>query len=601
MKLLWRKVFLKCLAIVLVLPLFFPAPAAAAVNDFTISSFEADYYLQRNEARTSTLRVQEVIKPVFPDFDQNHGILRAIPQTYQGHTLSLEIDSVVKESGEPWNYTTYTQNDNLVLKIGDADKYVHGEQTYIINYRMKNVIAFFDGHDEFYWDINGDQWLQRFDRVIARLHIPDEIAGSLQDRSSCFAGSYGFNERSCAITVMETAEGVTYTATAENLGPRQTLTTVLGFDDGTFEPGPEIAAERLRKQLMLLAAAGSFLLPIMVTGTKLYRRWRRDGKDPSGRGVIIPEYLPPKDLNALTSNVVLNERLESKAVSALIVELAVNKYVHIYEIPKTGLLGKTDYELEVVKDPGALDPDARAGLDMFFSGGVKKGSKIKLSSLKNKLYAKLRKLDNKLTKKLYEAGYFKNDPHKTRKRYLTAGSVMLFLAIMVGFLVVTIPFAVGLGISALMVMAVSNAMPARSAKGVMARDYLYGMRDYMKRAEAERLKVLQSPRGAEKLPKGLDPKSPKSQVKLFEELLPYAMLFGIEKDWAEQFKDLYTQPPDWYSGDWRRFNTVNLALSLSDFSSASTTSFTAPSSSGSSGFSGGSSGGGGGGGGGGGW
>jgi uncharacterized membrane protein YgcG len=89
---------------------------------------------------------------------------------------------------------------------------------------------------------------------------------------------------------------------------------------------------------------------------------------------------------------------------------------------------------------------------------------------------------------------------------------------------------------------------------------------------------------------------------LFESLLPYAMLFSLEKDWAKQFQDVYTQPPDWYNGNWAAFNAGYLVSSISNFNSVSAVTFTSPSSSGSSGFGGGGfSGGGGGGGGGGGW
>jgi uncharacterized membrane protein len=104
------------------------------------------------------------------------------------------------------------------------------------------------------------------------------------------------------------------------------------------------------------------------------------------------------------------------------------------------------------------------------------------------------------------------------------------------------------------------------------------------------------------LKKSVNPEDPKQVIKLFEDLLPYAMLFGLEKEWAEQFNNLYTQPPGWYSGNMSTFNAIYLANAMSGFNSASSNVFTAPSSSGSSGFGGGGfSGGGGGGGGGGGW
>ncbi len=574
---------------------------AQSTEDFTVSSFEADYYLGRNENKASTLRVVENIVAEFPTIDQNHGILRAIPETYQGHTVSLKVESVLNEDGHAIKFTTYKQSDNLVLKIGDANKYVHGRQTYRITYNLRNVIVFFDDHDEFYWDINGDQWKQPFGAVTARVHIPASISEKLQSRQRCFVGAYEITRENCDIKQDSNNEEQIITISAANLSPVETMTVVLGFDKDTFVVGPEIAAAARRKLMFLIAAVGSVVAPPLITGIWLTKRWRKYGKDPSAKGVIIPEYQPPKGLNALTSSAILNERLENKGVTALIIELAVKKYLHIYEIPKKGLLGKESYELELVKDTADLSGEETQALSMFFKEGLAVGQRVKLSDLKNELYTKFGKLSKSVNAKLFAEGYFMNDPDKTRDSYMKRGVVVIVVAFVVGFISLW-TLAIGMGLSGLLIMLFAKTMPARSLKGVEARDYLFGLRDYMRLAESERIKFLQSPEGAEKSSAGIDPNDPKEKIKLFEKLLPYAMLFGLEKDWAKQFKDLYSEPPNWYHGNWSSFNAVYLASSLGGFNSATASSFTAPSNSGSSGFGGGGfSGGGGGGGGGGGW
>jgi len=145
-------------------------------------------------------------------------------------------------------------------------------------------------------------------------------------------------------------------------------------------------------------------------------------------------------------------------------------------------------------------------------------------------------------------------------------------------------------------------MPSRSAAGVQVHDQLLGLKQYMKYAEEDRIKFLQSPEGAEKIQEaGLSPNDPKFRLKLFESLLPYAIILGLEKDWAKQFVDVYVAPPSWYGGNMSTFNSVYLASSLNSFISANNVVFAAPSGSGGGGFGGGGAGGGGGGGGGGGW
>jgi uncharacterized membrane protein len=86
-------------------------------------------------------------------------------------------------------------------------------------------------------------------------------------------------------------------------------------------------------------------------------------------------------------------------------------------------------------------------------------------------------------------------------------------------------------------------------------------------------------------------------------LLPFAIVLGVESQWAQQFADIYKAAPDWYAGNWTTFNSLYLVNGISSgVGTAVNTSFGAPQSSNSSGFGGGGfSGGGGGGGGGGGW
>ena len=140
-----------------------PVVSAQNLQAFTINSLEVDYYLTKDDKDVSQLKVVERIEAQFPEYDQNHGIERALPQKYKGNDLNLQIASITHDDGTAWNYTTYTQNDNLVARIGNGDRYVHGAQTYVITYTQRNVITFksdsggaFD-HDEWYWDVIGDE------------------------------------------------------------------------------------------------------------------------------------------------------------------------------------------------------------------------------------------------------------------------------------------------------------------------------------------------------------------------------------------------------------------------------------------------------------
>ena len=99
-----------------------------------------------------------------------------------------------------------------------------------------------------------------------------------------------------------------------------------------------------------------------------------------------------------------------------------------------------------------------------------------------------------------------------------------------------------------------------SARGKEQNDYLLGMRDYMQLAEADRIRYLQSPEGAERV--NVDDRV--AMVKLYERLLPFAIIFGIEDKWAEELTVkavAASVPVTWMSGSnefsaWRLNSTI---------------------------------------------
>ena len=67
--------------------------------------------------------------------------------------------------------------------------------------------------------------------------------------------------------------------------------------------------------------------------------------------------------------------------------------------------------------------------------------------------------------------------------------------------------------------------------GVRLVNYMEGLELYIKMAEADRLKFLQSVKGVDMSKEGI--------VKLYEKLLPWACLFGLEESWANELSKYY--------------------------------------------------------------
>ncbi len=127
------------------------APAAASALDtenFYFDNFEADYYVSKDSDGVSKMKVVETFTTVFPDYNQNKGICRMIPDTNQGganHTLEKfgRSDIKVTRNGksEPI-YSIYKYDGYFEVCTGD-DNYVLGTQEYTFEYTFTKVITEF--------------------------------------------------------------------------------------------------------------------------------------------------------------------------------------------------------------------------------------------------------------------------------------------------------------------------------------------------------------------------------------------------------------------------------------------------------------------------
>ncbi|MDL2342023.1 MAG: DUF2207 domain-containing protein [Patescibacteria group bacterium] len=566
-----------------------PARSYADVNDFVITKFSSDQTLSRDTPH-GHLDITEDITVNFTD--NNHGLLRALPQTYHGHTLILQVLSVSSPSGAPANFITYGSNGNTVLKIGSASQTVTGPQEYKIHYSYDNVISNYPDHDELYWDVNGDQWQQLTQDVQVTLHTADGI--STKSGPRCFVGAYGSTDTNCTVAVNPDGG---LTAKSGPLSPRQTLTYVAAYAKGTFAAytwHDTVATYAPRVIKVTLLPLLAFMLAFLL--------WRKKGRDAKGRGIIIPQYEPYGSLKPIEVGTIMDFSVDSRDITATIIDLAVRKYIKIIEAQHEGLLGKKSltYSLELVNnDLSPLNAYESSLISGLFPQLVV-GEVASLSSRGRSggpLYAIAFDLRAAVSKQLTAGGYFKRNPTQS-STVLVLLMILLFLAAAYGAKPFGVYWILGGGIAIFICILFARKMPARTAHGVAALEHCLGLKLFLEVTEAERYKKLQSPNAAY-----TQTNEPVKTVELFEKLLPYAVALGVEKGWAEQCKDLYTQPPDWYSGNINTFSALYIANNLqSSFSSQMNATFAAPSSSNSSGFGGGGfSGGGGGGGGGGGW
>ncbi len=226
----------------------------------------------------------------------------------------------------------------------------------------------------------------------------------------------------------------------------------------------------------------------------------------------------------------IDERVNLRDISAVIVDLAVRGYLKITEV-KLSLSSGRDYRFERLKGPDDLKPFEKQLYSQLFDGK----ESVHLSELETKFYPVIGRVKGDLYRSLSKAGYFDGNPDSVRMKFLFLGLTVIAAALALSAFgqamtigrVFVFPIALTGVLSAIVVLITSRVMPRKTRKGRVAWEQIAGLEEYIRRAEVNDIKA-QDRRG------------------IFERLLPYAIIFGISNRWAKAFADLYTQPPDWY-------------------------------------------------------
>jgi uncharacterized membrane protein YgcG len=586
-----------------------PASAAPAVScdegddaAFVFDSYDADFYLDTDGDGRSTLTTVETFVANFPDIDQNQGMRRAIPLEYRGAPTDVSVQSVTDGEGNPRPFETESDEDGeFLLVTSRADECVHGAQTYVFTYTQRNVTLFPDNSDnnEFYWDTNGTGWDQPFGSAESRVHVPAALAASLTGDVSCYRG-YAGDAQACELARADEEGGVVFTSAEQLLVPGENVTVDLEFAPGTFVPRDDSFFGSPLSVLQLIAVAGSMAAAIWAG--VLRRTALADGR---GRPTIIAEYSPPEGMDPFTASVLLKKT--GRGAAAAFVDLAVKRKIRIVETPKTGFFASgTTYLLELL-DPSGLDGPELNLARALFGYQLQPGTGYLMSGKATTLSERVRGIIQTATAGAVTHGLRK----KGQARHAVLPVLLVILSAVASFVLgVTmldsavggfVPFVLlGIPIIATLLVFALVARTPLTEKGAELRDHLKGLELYIRLAEADRLQMLQSPTGAEK--QAISTSDPREIVKVYEKLLPYAVLFSLEKQWAVELGKYYVEEsPDYYSGP-GAFNAAVFASSIGALSSSAASSYSGSSSSSSSSGSGGggSSGGGGGGGGGGG-
>jgi len=568
----------------------FPSTGYAQGLNWDIDSFET-------EVTVNTDGSFDVIERIDVDFtrEPHHGIYRDIPYAYRRHGTSYNVRiggvSVGDGGGGARPFEVSRSGGMVRLKIGRGDKKVSGVVTYVIGYTVRRAMLSFANHDEVYWNATGTNWPVPIERATCTVHLPTSVPSD-QIGAASYTGAFG-STREGPDPIVSSGPAVRFES--GRLGAFCGLTVVLGVPKGHIDA--PTASTRVG---WFIADNWIIVIPFVVFPVLLVM-WRRFGRDLGTPGSIPVSYEPPDGLTPIEIGTIIDERVDTRDVTATIIDFAVRGVIRIdaSKAPAKGAPDPEDVRLIKLKDDDESHPLQRFErdiLDKLF--GVK--DEVWLEDIRYKFYDKLPGIKTDVHGALAKKGYFDGNIRTIRHGWMGFGVVGAIAIAVLGFFAIAtdtfppVTAVLAAALTAPQFPIFAWFMPRKTARGRRTLERVRGLEEYLARTEPPEIEHAE-------------------RLHHFERLLPYAMALNVSDAWARKFEGIYDAPPEWYAAPTTaHFSTLFLATSLAHSSSTMSDSLAAAPRSqggfssggaggGSSGFSGGFSGGGFGGGGGGAW
>lgn len=299
----------------------------------------------------------------------------------------------------------------------------------------------------------------------------------------------------------------------------------------------------------LICICGCVFAPFVLLA--VYLNYRRNGRDKEMPKTIIPLFKPPVGVMPYMAGAIIDEQVDRQDIVGTIIDLAYRGFLKIKELEKEKnyLLTKID------RDTSELNPIELKVLNAIFNTK----DSVETKDLGASFPAEYLKIQNDIYNELESLEYFKTAPNKIIGGYITLGIFLIicgvitvlvfswFLVFFLGILTFFMPSLLVL-LGGIGFLIAAKFMPAKTAKGSKVYADTLGFKMYMNTAERYTVQKLE----------------PEDFVKY----LSYAIVFKIEKEWANRFKDIYKGIPEWYEGNGDLVDAIWISSFARNFSNS---------------------------------
>lgn len=534
-----------------------PFKSYAQNESVYIEDFNSDIVVNQD----GTVDITEVITYTFNI--AKHGMFREIPLSYQLDDgskqyidiqllgvdyKSLNSDSTYKQ------YTTTKDFDTFNIKIGNPNTLIQGRWIYTIKYKVNYLIQNYINLDKLYLNILGETWEDPIHRVTATVTMPAKI-----EESYCYTGKKGSPESNCFVKnindntveitsnkVFVKGEFLTVTATVapDTIAKLDTEKEAFNKNFSNTVKQTPVINSNYDSPLNSKFVAWIGLFPLIIVISIIIRIGLFIQKGQSifrNIGAVnIKKYLPntisqydvPQGWYILKVTTFMKTIITGPAITAQIIQLCVYGYLKIRTEGKKIFVEKTSKSLDTLNKP----------LKHFYEGVMQNKDSVEVSEKINYqlenyyMYSEkinysgifsnfIRITSHEIAGELQEEGYFskKKLKHAATSKVVSFSIILLFISFAIAMIIknfniilISFPlfFLIIMADTLFIQIKKSNPTEGYTKKGIKILESIHGLHMYMKTAEEERIQFHNDPQKY----KGI-----------FESLLPYAILFGMEK------------------------------------------------------------------------
>ena len=591
-----------------------------------------DYDLTINIAENNRYKVTEEYDVCFAE-NGSHGIFRDIPTSKDFWRENGDVTKNVKMqvtnvnvSGDDYEKTR--ENSNIHLKIGNANRTLRrgDSKHYVITYDYNFGPDNLDDVDEFYYNIIGSEWAN--DVIFLNTDFEINFPKDIKEDKIGFTHGYTHDSLSGGapfeLKNNKSVQGHYYDAFKGG----EALTIRVTLPEGYIQGA---AYETNEKALKIFIAFSIIVLVPIILFFFVY------GKDE--KLDLYTRYDPPEGMNPVQFGSLVNAN-SSTNVTSLFYYLAEQGFLRIEET------AKNKYDIIFVKEYDGKDEASRVLIESLKSYDKNNSGRVSISKLRDHFYTKIPKIERAAgVKELKKTVYTKSG---NTYCFLSALTLVIYLLISIFFLMsdqyadedaiialMLFAFFVIPG-SAIAIAGLRSLFKNQSKMAGIFSIAFGGLFAYIplqviliadikldsvqimslatvvitsfiiticavngKKYTEEGKKIMTDVLSYYETIKSCRPDA-EHGFSYFYYTFAFAFAAGLSTAFSKRFKEVISEPPNWYSGThgFDHFDASSFAHSMSSISSSSSSS---PSSSGGGSSGGGSSGGGGGGGGGGGW